>query len=291
MKCRFGHPRRAVLSAVLIALTAPVSARAQVRASERGGAWQTVDGTTIRVEYGRPAARGRTLFGGLIHWGEVWTPGANWATTLAVDHDVRINDTPVPAGEYSVWVIPQPEGWTFNLDAKPDRFHTQKPDTTKFVVRIPVTPLEGEQTERLTFDFEDFQRSGTTLRMHWGDTVLPLAIRVRSTLATAPLTTEEMAPYLGHYTTKIYGQGPPDTFPLEMYDAGGRIRGRGGVGRDFIELIPTDEPNVFRIGMLRDGEIFDVEHVLLTFTMADGRATGFHVPGEGIPIWMEAERQ
>jgi hypothetical protein len=32
----------------------------------------TVDGSQMFVEYGRPFTRGRTIFGSLIRWNEVW---------------------------------------------------------------------------------------------------------------------------------------------------------------------------------------------------------------------------
>ena len=64
---------------------------AQGRLSEKASVTQQVAGTTITVEYYRPVARGRdTASAGWCHWGENWTPGANWATTVTVDHDVRI---------------------------------------------------------------------------------------------------------------------------------------------------------------------------------------------------------
>lgn len=280
--------RAAACAAVALSIAAPL--RAQPRASERGGVWQTIDGTTLRVEYGRPSARGRTLFGGLIHWNEVWTPGANWATTLEVDHDVRINDVPVPAGEYSMWLIPHASGdWTVGLDERVRRFHTQRPDSTGFAVRIPATPATGEHVERLSFRIEDLRRNAATLHFLWGETVLPLEVRFRTSLASPDLTDAQMAPYLGDYSVTIYGEAQPDVFPLAIVDADGHLRGGDGE-RAFVEFIPTDEPHVFLIGMLRDGEIFDVEETQATFSVEDGRATGFVVPGTGIPIWMEATR-
>ena len=67
--------------------------------SEHAVAAQTVAGTTITVEYYRPQARGRdSLFGKVVKWGEHWTPGANWATTIEVDHDVRLNGAAAPEG-------------------------------------------------------------------------------------------------------------------------------------------------------------------------------------------------
>ncbi len=90
------------LTVSLMALTVlAADAHAQIRASERGTVTQTVDGTTIKIDYSRPQARGRDdLYGGEIHWGEVWTPGANWATTIGVDHDVTINGHELPTGVY-----------------------------------------------------------------------------------------------------------------------------------------------------------------------------------------------
>ena len=75
----------------------PTGAAGQVRASELGTVSQIIDGTRIAIEYSRPRARGRNdLFGGEIKWQEVWTPGANFATTLEVSRDVRIDGHPVP---------------------------------------------------------------------------------------------------------------------------------------------------------------------------------------------------
>ena len=69
------------LLAVGSALAIASHACAQAMASEKGSVIQTVDGTTITIEYYRPVARGRTPFPDVVHWGRMWTPGANWATT------------------------------------------------------------------------------------------------------------------------------------------------------------------------------------------------------------------
>src|SRR5206468_7050387 len=79
---------------VLVALPAlwlaPAVVVAQIHASEHFTLTQKVSTTTITMEGDRPVARGRKLFGpdGVVKWGEVWTPGANWATTMEVDRDV-----------------------------------------------------------------------------------------------------------------------------------------------------------------------------------------------------------
>jgi hypothetical protein len=96
---------------VALALAAPAPAVAQPRGSERATVTQMVNGTTISIDFGRPVARGReNLFGGVIHWDEVWTPGANWATTLEVDRPVTLNGHRVRPGRDSVWLEPRQQG-------------------------------------------------------------------------------------------------------------------------------------------------------------------------------------
>ncbi len=68
----------ALAAFVLIPGSTPAPAAAQIRGSEAGVTAQTVDGTTLTIDYSRPSARGRALFGELVPWDVVWTPGANW---------------------------------------------------------------------------------------------------------------------------------------------------------------------------------------------------------------------
>ena len=73
----------------------PSRAAAQIRASELQSVAQTVDGTTIRVTYSRPRTRERwPIFGTkIVQWGEVWTPGANWATLLETNKDITLGSS------------------------------------------------------------------------------------------------------------------------------------------------------------------------------------------------------
>ena len=77
----------------------------------RNGGWFTFTPShsgpsRITIDYGQPHARGRAIFGGLVPYGEVWRLGANWATRLTVDFDVRFGDLDVPRGEYTLFMFP-----------------------------------------------------------------------------------------------------------------------------------------------------------------------------------------
>ena len=100
---RLGHASGAIVS---LALAFPLAHAGAQMASEKGSVTQTVDATTITIEYSRPVARGRNPFPDVVRWGRMWTPGANWATTFEVDKNVHLNGVDVPKGKYSVWMIP-----------------------------------------------------------------------------------------------------------------------------------------------------------------------------------------
>ena len=93
---------RFACTAALVLLVPPGEGSAQA-ASELADFTQVVSGTEIEIVWSRPSLRGReVIFGRQIPWGEVWTPGANRATTIRFSKDVVLSGTPVPAGRYSV---------------------------------------------------------------------------------------------------------------------------------------------------------------------------------------------
>ena len=60
----------------------------------------------MMIDYGQPHARGRTIFGDLVPYDQVWRLGANWATSLSVDVNVRIGGLNIPRGLYSLYLLP-----------------------------------------------------------------------------------------------------------------------------------------------------------------------------------------
>ena len=164
-----------VLAAALLSASA---CSAQAMSSEHAVSAQTVDGTTITVEFYRPKARGRALFGSLVPWGVPWTPGANWATTIDVDHDVRVNGQALPKGKYTIWAIPQQAEWTIIFDRRERVFHTRGPSASDEQMRVTTHAETVPFTEMLTWSFPLVQRDGTTLQLAWGTTSVALTIDV-----------------------------------------------------------------------------------------------------------------
>jgi hypothetical protein len=76
------------------------------------------DGKSVNVDYSSPRAKGRTIYGGLVPYGEVWRAGANEATTFVTDTDVVVGGKTVPAGAYTIFAIPNENKWTLIISKK-----------------------------------------------------------------------------------------------------------------------------------------------------------------------------
>ena len=169
--------------AVVAALIAfgSASGRAQgYPASQRARVDQTVAFTDISVVYGRPGARGRTLFGdsALVKWDAIWHPGADSATRVTFSRDVKLEGRDVKAGEYSVWLIPRAnKPWTFILNRAAHVFHIPYPGESSDALRIDVMPERGGHMETLAFYFPVVQRDEAVMRIHWGETMVPVRIK------------------------------------------------------------------------------------------------------------------
>lgn len=159
-----------------LALHAPGWAQAP-RPSQHGSVSQQIGSATIAIEYNRPVARGRALFGALVPWGRVWCPGADNCTTIQLSADVKINDHALAAGTYSLWVEPQEDRWTIIFNQAQPVFHTRYPPDQD-VLRVQATPRQGPHMETLAFYFPVVDKTHAELVLHWGTVVVPLSIDV-----------------------------------------------------------------------------------------------------------------
>ena len=50
---------------------------------------QVVGLTNVQVEYSRPSAKGRTVYGELVPYGKYWRTGANENTTISFSENVK----------------------------------------------------------------------------------------------------------------------------------------------------------------------------------------------------------
>lgn len=168
---------------VVVTLSAAIRATcgAQIYpVSQRASVTQDVAFTRITVDYGRPVARGRTLFGanGVVKWDGIWHPGADSATRVTISRDITLEGLPLRAGSYTLWLIPRErEPWTLIVSGAAHVFHIPYPGESQDVMRLTVAPQRGDWMESLAVYFPMVSADSAIMRIHWGDTMLPLRIR------------------------------------------------------------------------------------------------------------------
>jgi hypothetical protein len=147
-----------------IAMMAPIP-----QLSPRDTIRTSIGGANFTITYSRPMKRGRVIFGGeMVPWGEVWRTGANEATHFHTDKDLVIGGTPVPAGTYTLWTIPRPEGWTLIINKQTGQWGTIY-DPAQDLTRIEMQD-EAPATleEQFTISLEP-KEPGAVLRLRWDD--------------------------------------------------------------------------------------------------------------------------
>jgi hypothetical protein len=120
----------------------------------------------LLVDYGRPRKRGRLTFGGVVPWGQVWRTGANAATQLTTDADLRLGDSILPAGRYTLWTVLRPEGGTLIVNRQTGQWGTTY-DASQDLLHLPLRsePL-NPPAEQFTIAV-DPRPGGVLLRLSW----------------------------------------------------------------------------------------------------------------------------
>ena len=95
-----------------------------------------LDGIETTIVYCRPSARGRTMIGGKEPFGEVWRTGANAATTITFDKDVKIEGKELAAGKYSLFTIPNKDQWVIIFNSVHTQWGAYDYDKSKDVLRV-----------------------------------------------------------------------------------------------------------------------------------------------------------
>jgi hypothetical protein len=121
-----------------------LSPRDTLRVANAGGA-------SLWIDYGRPGKRGRTIFGDVVPYGEIWRTGANAATQFRTDKALDFgNGVVVPAGFYTLWSLPTAAGWKLVVNSETGQWGTAH-DAAKDLYTIDlVRSALQEASERFT---------------------------------------------------------------------------------------------------------------------------------------------
>jgi hypothetical protein len=165
-------------------------AQAQVQTpapSPAGSVSTNVGLTDIKIDYFRPKAKGRTIFGdaakgALVPFGQIWRTGANSGTKISFSDDVKVEGIPVTKGEYLIFSWPGATEWTISLYKDLSLGgNTQKYDKVNEVANFKVKPQKlTEKVETLTFNITDISddSKNANVQIAWENTSVKFAVTV-----------------------------------------------------------------------------------------------------------------
>lgn len=140
--------------------------------SGRGEIATNVAGVDFSGDYGTPQRRGREIFGRLVAYGERWRTGANRATHLSFDGDLVIDGVTVPAGDYTLYSIPEAEGGTLIINGRTGQTgtsYTEEDDVARVDMRRESLDTNVEVFEIRVVENE--AGDGGRIELRWAETV------------------------------------------------------------------------------------------------------------------------
>lgn len=128
---------------------------------------QTIGITDIEITYSRPGVKGRTIWGDLVPYGDLWRAGANMATTINFEHDVTIDGNRVPAGKYSIFAIPGETEWTLIINSNWNQGGTGQYKEEEDILRLTANAQDAPFQERLAYSIEPISDDEASVVLHW----------------------------------------------------------------------------------------------------------------------------
>jgi Protein of unknown function (DUF2911) len=152
-----------------------------------------VAGQEVKICYGRPSSRGRTMIGspgiegaasqmGVVPFGKIWRTGANEPTLLRTPVALVIAGVSVPAGTYSIYTVPGEAVWEIVVNRSYSQWGQEGTYTDEVqaqeVGRGTVSSERSDgHVETFTIRAEDLAGGNVQLILEWERTRVPVPIR------------------------------------------------------------------------------------------------------------------
>ncbi len=165
---------------------------------------QTVGLTDVTVDYSRPSAKGRTVFGDLVPFGKLWRTGANANTTITFSDDVLINGNTLKKGKYALYTTPKAEMWEIKFYTDTDNWGNPDVwDEKKVALRTNVDAINlNSMVETFTIGINNLTNDSATLDIAWEKTMVSLKFEVPTQKTAMESITKTLA---GPTASDYYG--------------------------------------------------------------------------------------
>lgn len=147
--------------------------------------------TDVTINYSRPGIKGRKVWGELVPYGMnpgnkyskdkpyPWRAGANENTTIEFNHDLLIEGQKVPAGKYSIHMVPSETSFKIMINKISDAWGSYTYDASNDVVTVTVTPVKDENMEWLQYSFDELSDDGATANLRWEKLKIPFKLKLQ----------------------------------------------------------------------------------------------------------------
>lgn len=134
--------------------------------------------SSISIEYSRPSAKGRKIYGDVVPFGSVWRTGANGATKITFGEDVKVEGQNVPAGTYALYSVPNKDSWELML-YKDLTLGGNTSDYKKEneLVRFAVKPTAlTEKVETFEVNVANISSNAANIELNWENTRVAFSV-------------------------------------------------------------------------------------------------------------------
>jgi hypothetical protein len=158
------------------------------RQSQHSLVAQRIGITDISINYHRPLANGRQIWGKVVPYGQVWRAGANENTTISFSDPVTVEGQPLDKGTYGLHMIPGENQWTVILSKNSTAWGSFTYKQEEDALRINVKPQTAELHDALAYDFDEVKPDSTVVTMRWEKVAVPFKVAVKvNDLVTASI--------------------------------------------------------------------------------------------------------
>ena len=173
-----------LLFAILIAGLTVSQAQIQTPApSPSAKVEQKIGLVDVSVEYSRPSVKGRTVFGDLVPYDEVWRTGANSATKITFSDTVTFGGVGVKKGTYALLTKPGKSSWTLMLYPHNSTSFSSYVDSevVPLSINAPVQNLpKGAHMESLMISFDELTNRSANFYIIWDEIMVSAPIKVNT---------------------------------------------------------------------------------------------------------------
>ncbi|MFI5087254.1 MAG: DUF2911 domain-containing protein [Terriglobales bacterium] len=169
----YGIAACALMLAIVLPAAQSSAQQKPARPSPPGtAAFTLADGKTITINYSRPKMRDRKIYGGLVPYGEVWRAGANEATSFVTQSNLLVGGTTVPAGSYTLFILPQENGpWKLIVSKKTGEWGIPYPGEQNDLARINMkTAKTPAAVQDFTISFDKRGPNAGVIKFDWENT-------------------------------------------------------------------------------------------------------------------------